>query len=335
MSGFNKRTMKSVLRQKAERLIASIKNPEVQEAMKKDLLITGGAITSMAIGEKINDYDFYFRTIDTAHKVAEYYVQLFNEIKAEKDKDKDASSKSDKVLYLPTVKRDAIKNIRGQLEERVLIYMKSAGVAGEDQEPYDYFEMRPEHETDEFINSLSDESAPILDQAEEMAEILKKTPLHDYRPVFLTDNAITLSNKAQLIIRFSGSPEEIHRNFDYVHCTGVYDYNSNELHMSPEMMEACLSKRLIYVGSLYPMASVLRMRKFLKRGWNISAGQVIKMMHQCADIDWNNPEMLKEQLMGVDVAYMHQLIQYLNQREPGERIDTNYLASLLDKIFDE
>ena len=40
-----------------------------------------------------------------------------------------------------------------------------------------------------------------------------------YRPVYLSTNAITLSDKIQIVIRFYGEPEEIHKNYDFVHCT--------------------------------------------------------------------------------------------------------------------
>jgi hypothetical protein len=156
-----------------------------------------------------------------------------------------------------------------------------------------------------------------------------------YRPLFLTDNAISLSDKMQLIIRFYGTPEEIHKNFDFVHCTGVYSYQDDSLHLSPEMMESLLTKRLKYVGSLYPLASMMRIRKFLKRGWSISAGQMLKIMTQCKAVDYSSPTMLTEQLMGVDVAYMWELIKEINNTAPGTRVDETYLASLIDRIFED
>jgi hypothetical protein len=39
-----------------------------------------------------------------------------------------------------------------------------------------------------------------------------------YRPVFLTTNAITLSDDVQLVIRFYGTPGEIHDVYDFEHC---------------------------------------------------------------------------------------------------------------------
>nr|MCU0343906.1 T9SS type A sorting domain-containing protein [Ignavibacterium sp.] len=44
-----------------------------------------------------------------------------------------------------------------------------------------------------------------------------------YRPVFISENAITLSDKVQLVIRFYGTPAEIHDNYDYAHCMCYFD----------------------------------------------------------------------------------------------------------------
>lgn len=331
MAGLAQRTIKLAIKSKLDKLLATIKDNDLKEMMRRDTLVTGGSITSMLLGERVNDYDIYFKTKETAKAVAEYYVGIFN---AEKEKRSTAAgTPADKVLYVPNVREEVRKNILGEDETRVLIFMKSAGVAGENQDPYQYFESLPEIATEEFSESL----IPVTDDLE-MVEALHeevKTPKNDYRPIFMTDNAITLSDRVQIIIRFYGSSEEIHRNFDYIHCTGVYDYRTNTLHTSEEMLMAVLSKRLIYSGSLYPIASVLRMRKFIKRGWSISAGQVLKILHQLRSIDWDNPIVLNEQLMGVDVAYMHQLIAALQNRDKGQRVDQTYLANILDTIFDE
>ena len=331
MSGLSQRTIKIAIRNKLTKMLATVKDPELVKRMEEDILVTGGAITSMLLGERVNDYDVYFKTKETAKAVAEYYVNHFN---LEKEKRQQAAgTPKDDVLYIPNVREEERLNIEGTPETRILIFMKSAGVAGEEQDPYKYFEERPEVDTIEFAESLVPMTND-LDMVEAMHEEVK-TVKNEYRPVFMTDNAITLSDRVQIIIRFFGTPEEIHKNFDFIHCTGVYDYKKNELLCSEEMLMAVLSKRLIYSGSLYPIASVLRMRKFIKRGWGISAGQTLKILHQISRVNWENTQQLQEQIMGVDVAYMHQLIATLQNRAPGQKVDQTYLAEILDTIFDE
>lgn len=333
MTGFTKRTARKILRDRLQRFFLSIKDEELRKLVERDTLVTGGAITSLMMGEKINDYDIYFKTFDTTKAVAEYYVNEFNE----------KFHAGDDVKYKPAVHLTDVPNLHGDVEKRILIYMKSAGVAGEGQDDYRYFETLPEEATDDFMSSLKDaedfyavasDQVEIIPIVEDIIEQTKKAE-HKYRPLFLTDNAISLSDKVQIIIRFYGTPEEIHKNFDFIHCTGIYDYASDKLTVTEEAMESMRTKRLVYSGSLYPIASVMRIRKFLKRGWKISAGQILKILAQVSKVNFEDPVMLREQIMGVDVAYMRQLINELKNREAGTRIDTTYLAALIDRIFDE
>ena len=71
---------------------------------------------------------------------------------------------------------------------------------------------------DEDAETVTDETEPILPEEDEQEE---KEPIKKpkYRPVYLTSNAITLSDQIQIVIRFWGEVEEIHKNYDFAHCT--------------------------------------------------------------------------------------------------------------------
>ncbi len=304
--------IKRELTAKIDDWLKSITDPDVVELARKNVIITGGSIASMLLGEKINDFDVYFRDKETAIAVAKYYVDKFVERKREKNS-------ADFVEYHPQVTTDTITNCKGVAEERVLIYMKSAGVAAEDQEPYQYFEMAPGEKTDEFAESLIREVAD--------------TKGEKYRPVFLSQNAITLSDKVQVVIRFFGEPDQIHGNYDFVHAMCYFDYHKNELVLPPEALEALLSRTLVYKGSLYPVASIFRTKKFIERGWRITAGQQLKIMWQISELNLANKDVFMEQLTGVDQAYMWQLIDALKDVDP-EKINSAYVSTIIDKIFD-
>jgi hypothetical protein len=98
------------------------------------------------------------------------------------------------------------------------------------------------------------------------------------------------------------------------------------------MLESVLTRNLIYNGSLYPVCSIFRIRKFISRGWRISAGQLLKMVYQVSKLDLSDKKILQDQLIGVDQAYMHQLISAINSKEG--KVDENYLAQLVDQIFE-
>lgn len=157
-----------------------------------------------------------------------------------------------------------------------------------------------------------------------------------YRPVFMTSNAITLSDKIQLVIRFYGSPEEIHSTYDFVHCTCYWVSGTGELVLPNEALQAILAKELVYKGSKYPIASVIRTRKFIQRGWVINAGQYLKMCMQVSELDLKDPVVLEDQLVDVDFAYFQQIIDYLRERkerDKGFEITAAYITEIVDSIF--
>ena len=199
---------------------------------------------------------------------------------------------------------------------RVSIFIRSQGIAEETS-----------NETvDEFDNLELCEA--IVD-----AEAQKKP---EYRPIFLSSNAITLSNKVQLIIRFYGEAEEIHSNYDFVHATCYWESKDGKFTLPAKALEAILTKELIYQGSKYPLASIMRTRKFIQRGWSINAGQFLKMALQLNIMDLLDVSVLEEQLTGVDSAYFSHVIDAIKAKtedDPTYKVDNSYLFEVINRIF--
>lgn len=155
-----------------------------------------------------------------------------------------------------------------------------------------------------------------------------------YSIQYITQNAITLSHKIQIITRFFGSPEQIHENYDFVHCMNYWTPAEGVV-LRAEALECLLTKELRYVGSLYPFCSIVRTKKFIQRHWTINAGQYLKMGFQLSKLDLENLEVLEEQLVGVDTAYFQQIIGLLKKqkKEEADKIDSTYLIEIIDQIF--
>ena len=158
------------------------------------------------------------------------------------------------------------------------------------------------------------------------------TAKEDYDPVVFTGNAISLKGDVQLILRFFGTPSEIHKNYDYVHCTSYY--YQGKVYLNADAMEALLARELRYTGSRYPLCSMIRTRKFLKRGWSINAGQYLKMAMQLGELDLTDVEVLEDQLTGVDSAYFSSLIEKIKAGTDIENM-SSYVLDLVDEIFSE
>lgn len=198
---------------------------------------------------------------------------------------------------------------------RIRIFISSVGVAGE-----------------------NDEAENDLENGEEIAESKKpeKKSKEKYRPKFLSSNAITLTDKIQVVARFYGDVTEIHKNYDYVHCTCAWCSWDNELILPSRALEAIINKELYYMGSKYPLCSIFRARKYINRGYTINAGQYLKMAMQLNDLNLKDVEVLKEQLMGVDSAYMSALIEAISAQKEKEEdftIDSEYVIELVNRIF--
>ena len=284
------KTIKKLLRAKTDEWIDSIDDEVVRNAVRKNTIITGGAIASMLINEPINDYDIYFRDQETARLVAEYYVKHF------------PHSEGVKV----SVETDRI---------RIVVALGYRGATAGDVQTLS--------DTGEIEETFDDTKALALsaDSAETK-----------YKPIFLSTNAITLSNKVQIVLRFYGEPNDIHKNYDFIHCTNYWDSVNGDLVLCQPALESLLARELRYVGSKYPLCSVMRLRKFIKRGWSINAGQILKMLLQVSELDLTDPKVLEDQITGVDSAYFIQIMECLKEKDP-EKVNAAYLVEIIDRIF--
>lgn len=307
------KTIKAIIAKKTQDWLKSIEDESVRELAAQNTIVTGGSIASMLLKEKVNDFDLYFRNKETVLAIAKYYVARFH-----------IQKKSGIPCDISVVEED----------DRVKIMVKSAGIASEEgtDKPYEYFEQKPEGEAADYVAGVMRDPGAIEDANEELEEAAQQTEDGSYRPVFLSTNAITLSGRIQIILRFYGEPEEIHKNYDFVHCTNYWTIWDGEIVLHPAALESLLAKELRYVGSKYPICSVFRLRKFIQRGWTINAGQILKMAMQISELDLTDPKVLEDQLTGVDVAYFLEVIRKVKENDP-EKVNTAYLVEILDRMF--
>ena len=345
------KTMKQVLNKKINAWLETIKDDEVKKVIIENLIITGGCFTSMINNETPNDFDCYFRNKDSVLKIAQYYADQWND---KKDKEKghqtnkinqvckvmvlDGANVSDEIKDYFNIKDD--KKTTGAViidncpPERVKMVFPSDGIVGNPEEANGSEELGVES-----VNQLTEnmEAEEVIEELDEIKadEIIKKEK-DPYFPVFISTNAITLSNNIQIVIRFYGEPSEIHDTYDFAHTKAYYDYGKSELSIPANVYEYVINKTLFYTGSKYPVCSLFRLRKFISKGWTINAGQILKICMQISELDLNNIEVLEDQLIGVDSVYFMNLIhQFKKQKEkdPNFELTSNYIISIIDKIF--
>ena len=315
------KTIGQLCRRAMEGWVASLPQ-ELQQPVTDDLILTGGSIASLFLGEPVNDWDVYFRSRATAKAVAEHYVGLFT------------ATPPPALEGNPLLKQVQVVD-RG---DRVAVMVKSAGILTEHSGDgsYHYFE------------ALTD-SEP--DRAEQYAQVIfggvdgrtSYAADKDYWPCVLTGNAITLlrqnrkSTPVQLILRFTGDPAEIHKNFDWAHATNYWTFQGG-LVTRADALECLLARELRYIGSQYPLAALLRAFKFVQRGFTRPhAGHLLVLALQLAKLDWDDPRVWEEQLTGVDFAYFREIIArirtLLKEGKGMQEIISTYLAQIVEETI--
>lgn len=334
----NNKNIKKSLQSKIKKWIESIEDETVQRLVKRNTMVSGGAIASMKMKEEVNDYDIYFRTKDAAIAVADYYCKQYNKKMKAKDNTKRAyrvsiENEKDYVAndnididdedflssrYCQFHKFFGRNNLKRYQDGRIMLFVQDKDGQLEDETSNGFTE---DQETPEVFEDVNE-------QLEEQTD-------DKYEVRYISNNAITLSNNIQLIIRFYGEPDEIHKNYDFEHAKGIYTNWDNKLTIGEATLNSLIDRELKYSGSLYPVCSVMRTRKFIERGWTIDAGQYLKMIIQCQELDLLNPDVLQDQLVGVDSAYFQNIIDAIVGKDVNREhgLKTNELIETINRFF--
>lgn len=303
------KTIKKVITKKFGDFAESIKDEKVRKLVKENSLISGGCIATMLQREEVNDYDIYFTSKETLLAVCEYYAALYrtegNEVTVV---DVDTIAESDKAYY----------SERGFSQPgRVGLFCAH---------PQEYEESSEED---------------VIERIEEVKEESKKET-EKYKVQYISPNAISLSGKVQLILRFYGTPEEIHSNYDFIHCTNYWLSKDASLVLNQRALESILTKELVYIGSKYPIASMIRTRKFINREWTCNAGVYLKIAFQVSKLNLEDIPTLEDQLVGVDVGYFIAFIGAMKNAQKAHADDGkpfvvtySYICEIIDRIFND
>ena len=418
--GLSDVAVEGVLRRKVQDWLASIEDKDLANYLKDKIVVAGGSIASLMMGEPVNDFDIYFTCRDASIRAAYYYLSRFVKNPSRSYRKCGAKMWVEVIASntefghrgkVVQVDENGVMRLKGHTrnepdefvdgpgcprhdkdwpqEGRANIVVKSAGGAGGDAEreaaegadpeqaqKYQYFEMVPDTTAattyaqditeglgnDEEIRlaaQLCDTDTPARKDIESenagvtMARLAEEfvsneippkaagpKALNKYRPVFLSSNAVTLTDGVQLIIRFTGAPAEIIKNFDFVHTTCYWQSGKNEegqpgkLNINIPAVRSMMSRKLKYVGSRYPLCSLVRTRKFVDRGWSAPASVFIKAMWQCKQLDWNNLVTWQDQLTGMDAAYFTEILNILaRDKKAGKSVDGTYVVELIDRMM--
>lgn len=286
------KTIQKIISSKLEEWIQSIEDFALRTDVKKNCLVSGGSIVSLFENKEVNDFDIYIKDMDVLLRLMKYYTKP-----------------QDLEVFDGRKKQDYVAEFESYL--------------GKGIEKHDSFKAVS-------IRTLKEDQIKILTPNGGHTAMIDDEP-KQYHPVFFSPNAVSLSDKIQIVCRFHGNSEAIHKTFDFIHATCYFTF-AEGLVTNKAALESIITKQLKYQGSLYPLTSIIRMKKFIKRGWNISAGEILKIMFQISELDLKNPDILEEQLIGVDVAYFSVLVEILRNNQDKE-ITSHSLNTIIDRVF--
>lgn len=153
-----------------------------------------------------------------------------------------------------------------------------------------------------------------------------------------TDTAWTHIDKNgdhyQLICAAFGESDVVIRQFDFTCCMAAWRV-PYEFILDENFMKHCAQRRLVFnVNAGYPICSMWRVSKFIKRGWRLSGLEAIKLGLAINNLKMKDHKELKRQLMGIDTLFLKELTDGLALSKDvaydfGEAID--FIISFADK----
>lgn len=291
-----KKTIKKNLQNKMNSWLESITDENLRKEVHDNLIVSGGSICNLFLNEEVNDYDVYIKSEQVCFKLAKYYAQAFHELEVVSHRQKDNLLEG--YSHVDSDYVGIRKVILENLKDGQVKILMPNSPSG-------------------FRTSFEDES------------------LGKYLPMFFSPNAISLTDKVQVVLRFTGTVEEIHKSFDFIHATNYFTMDEG-LVTNIKALESILSKQLYYQGSLYPVTTIIRIKKFLKRNWNITAGEQLKVMFDISQLDLTDVYVLEDQVSGIDVAFFGILIDVLKEKvqsDPDWSPSRDFIVDVINKIF--
>jgi len=298
-----KKTISKVISKKLEEWLKTL--PEgLANSVKKSLLVSGGSIASMFLGEEINDFDIYIQDRSVLLDLVKHYtnglqISVLDGARKQQYIDDFENYKAGEGIEDGDMGTQLMRAVGNLKDNQVRLFVR------------------------DMAGGLQVEN-----------ECTQEEKDSKYMAAFISPNAISLHNKIQIVNRFHGTPEEIHKTFDFIHATNYFTFKEG-LVTNIRAVESLLTKQLYYQGSLYPVTSIIRAKKFINRNWKIGAGEYLKIMFQISQLDLSNVDTLEDQLIGVDVAYFGQLITILRNVPKGTEITSSYIGTIIDKIFND
>lgn len=159
---------------------------------------------------------------------------------------------------------------------------------------------------------------------------IAEVPMDDKTVV--TDSALSVildGHRVQFIKVVTGTPEEVIDTFDFTVCQAAYSWRQGFM-FGREFMKHLAQRRLVFnIAAKYPICSLYRARKFIRRGFHFSGIEAIKLGLRIQALEIETYKQLREQLMGIDTLFLKDLTDSLKGQDE-KKYDMNEFFETLE-----
>lgn len=189
------------------------------------------------------------------------------------------------------------------------------------------FSNQPINDLDIFFYNLTD-----------LALLQSKLTAKNISSKFVTDSAISYDLngvKVQLIKRVYGTPLEIINQFDFTTTMAAYIPNTSDFILGETFLyDLCQRELYFNINAKYPICSLWRTKKFIAKGFHLSAGEFLKLSLAINNLKIKTYKDLKEQLEGIDTLFLKELTDICLNKEL-ENYDFRIALEIINKVLDD
>lgn len=182
---------------------------------------------------------------------------------------------------------------------------------------------------------------------ETLRKLVDESTNENDKLLFVSDNAVTYRYAGvviQIIHKFlqilGGSsnsvftPEEVLETFDFTCCMGCYDLKSHEFILHKDFLIDNVSRSLVYNSEnpRYPICAMYRVLKYQKKGYTISAGELVKLSLCICNLKMESYQDLKDQLLGIDTQIFMEITEDLIEKHGKDaKIDYGVVMNIINE----
>jgi uncharacterized protein YggL (DUF469 family) len=131
-----------------------------------------------------------------------------------------------------------------------------------------------------------------------------------------------------------GGTKNIFERFDYTICMGAYRFEDETFVLHDDFLQHLAQRKLVFnPKTLYPINSLIRSKKYMNRGFNMSNVETLKIALTIHALDLSTKSNLKEQLEGIDTLFLKELSDYLANNGESE-YNFGEALQLLENTFE-